>query len=129
MENLNKWWTQSGPLFPKSRHLFRFSKRTGEASSLIPNCAPVGVAEYTSISLNMLKYHSKCLNKLFWLCQGSEYAWLSYMLDRLLKMPPILNKPGFWIWHGCVCKGYAEFPMSGHGSIHVNNASIWLNIP
>ena len=54
-----------GPLFPKSRHLFRFSKRAGEASSLIPNCAPVGVAEYTSISLNMLKYHSKCLNKLF----------------------------------------------------------------
>ena len=19
------------------------------------------------------------------------------------------NKPGFWIWHGCICKGYAEY--------------------
>ena len=21
----------------------------------------------------------------------------------------VLNKLGFWIWHGCMCKGYAEF--------------------
>ena len=34
---------------------------------------------------------------------------LSYMFDRLLKMPLVLNKPGFWIWHGCICKDYADF--------------------
>ena len=42
-----------------------FKKGRGGFSSLIPNCAPMGVAENTSISLNMLKYHSECLNKLF----------------------------------------------------------------
>ena len=51
MENLTQRWTQSGPLFPKSGHLFRFSKRAGEASPLSPSCAPVSV-----VALNMHKY-------------------------------------------------------------------------
>ena len=44
------------------------------------------MAEYASVSLNILKYPWKYLNKLFWLCQGSEYAWSSCMLNRLLIM-------------------------------------------
>ena len=67
------------------------------------------VAEYASVSLNIPKYPWKRLNKLFWLCQSSEYAWSCYIFYMLLKMPRVLNKPGFWIWHGCICKGYAEF--------------------
>ena len=82
-------------------HLFRFWKRAGKASPLPTECA--------SVSLNILKYPWKCLNKLFWICLGSEYARSSYMFDRILKMPRLLNKPGFWIWRGCICKGYAEF--------------------
>ena len=75
MENLTQRWTQSGPFFPKSGHFFRFSKRAGEASPLPPSCAPVIVAEYALISLNMPKclimapyasimpvYASICLN-------------------------------------------------------------------
>ena len=31
------------------------------------------------------------------------------MFDRLLKIPWVLNKRGFWLWHGCICKCYAEF--------------------
>ena len=60
------------------------------------------MAEYASVSLNMSKYPWKCLNKLFWQWQGSEYAWSSYMFNRFLKMPCVLNKPEIWIWHGCI---------------------------
>ena len=95
IENLTRWWTQSGSFFVESRHFFQFSKREGEVFPLLPSCAPVSVAEYASISLNMSKYPCKCLNKLFWLCHGSDYAWLSYMFDRLLKI---------WIWQGCICR-------------------------
>ena len=35
-------------------------------------------------------------------------CWLA-LVGSLLKMPPILNKPGVWIWHVCICKGYAKF--------------------
>ena len=77
----------------------------------------------------MPKYPWKCLNKLFCLCQGSEYAWSSYMFDRLLKMPQTLNKLGFWIRHSCICKRYAEFRMSDYGSIHLNNSWICLIMP
>ena len=98
MEKSTQKWTQSRPFFPKSGHFCRFSKSAGLTSPLSPSCALVSVAEYASISANMPKYSWKCLNKLFWLCQGSEYAWSSYMLDRLLKMPWVLNKPVFWIF-------------------------------
>ena len=106
---LKQRWTQSGNFFPKSGHFFSISKKGQEAAPLRTICAPLSVAEYASIWLNMLKHLRKCLNKLFWLCQDSEYAWSSCMFDRLLKMPWVLNKLGFWIWHGCICKGYAEF--------------------
>ena len=55
MENLIQRWAQSGPLFPKSGHFFRFSKSAGEASPLSPSCAPVSVVEYASVSLNIPK--------------------------------------------------------------------------
>ena len=54
--------------------------------------------EYPSMSVYMPKYPWKSLNKLFWLWQGSEYAWPSYMLDRLLKISWVLKKSGFWIF-------------------------------
>ena len=108
-------------VFPKSGNFF------------LPSCAPVSVAEYASISLNMPKYPWNWLNKLFWLCQGSEYVCSSYMFDRLLKMPPVLNKQGFWIWDDCICKGYAEFRvcliMTPYASLTPEYASICLNVP
>ena len=75
----------------------------------------------------------KCLNKLFWLCQDREYAWSFDMFDRLLKMPRVLNKPRFWIRHGCVRKGYAEFRicliMVSYASIMPEYALLSLNMP
>ena len=70
---------------------------------------PVSVAEYVSISLNILKYHWKCLNKQFELCQGSQYVQSSYMLHRVVTIRRVLKVQGFWICHGCICKGYTEF--------------------
>ena len=67
VKNLTQWWTQSGPFFPKSEHFFLFSKKTGEAYSLLHSCAPKSVAEYEAISLNISKYPRKILNKLIWL--------------------------------------------------------------
>ena len=96
MENLTQRWTQSGPFFPKLGHFFRFSRRAGKASLLSLSCALVSVAEYVSISLNMSKYLWKCLNKLLWLSKGSEYAWLSYVFDRVLKMPRVPNMQGLF---------------------------------
>ena len=101
--------------FPDQDTFSIFRKdRAGEASPFLPSCALVSccwicisIPEYAEISW-------KCLNKLFWLCQGSGYAWSSYMFDRLLNMPPVLNKPGFWI-----CKGYAEFRI----------CLLWLHMP
>ena len=52
-----------------------------------PSCAPLSVTEYVSIPLNIPKYPWECLNKLSWLCQGSEYDWSSDMFNILLKMP------------------------------------------
>ena len=91
MENLTQRWAQSGPFFAKSGLFFRFSKRAGEVYPLSPSSAAVNVTEYTSISLNMSKYPWKCLNKLLWLCYGSEYTWSYYMFDWLLKMHRVLN--------------------------------------
>ena len=108
-------------------------KRAREASILCPSSVPLSVTEDASISLNMPKYLWKCLNKLFWLCLGSEYTWSSNMLDRLLEMSRVLNKPGVWIWHGWICQGYTEFGiyliMAPYASIMPEYASICLNIP
>ena len=108
MKNLIQRWTQTGAFFSKSGHFFQFSKTVVEAS-------PLPIAECLSVWLNMHWYPWICLNILEnpWInCSNyacSQYAWSSYMFDRLLKMPQALNKPGFWVWHGFKCKGYAEF--------------------
>ena len=59
--------------FPKLEYFFGW-----EASSLFPRCAPMSVAKYLPISLNILKYLWKCLNKLFWLKKNFMapfYGW------------------------------------------------------
>ena len=91
------------------------------------------MGEYASIFLNATKYSWKYLNKLFWLCQGSEYTWSSYIFDRLLKMPWTLNVPGLWIWHRYIWKGYTEFwiwlNMTQYASIMPGYVTICLNVP
>ena len=37
------------------------------------------------ICFNISECPWKCLNKLFWLCQGSEYAWSSYNARQAYK--------------------------------------------
>ena len=107
MENLTPKLTQSGPFFQNQDTFLIFKKGRGDLP-FSPGC--VSVSGWICIkSLNMPKYLWKYLDRLFWLCQCSEYAWSSYMFDRLLKMPLIGNVPGFWVWHGCICKGYIEF--------------------
>ena len=111
MENLIQRSNQSELFFPKSGHFFRFSKRAEKTSPAPPppplstasSCAPVSVAKYASILLNIPKYPWKR-----WI-NCSEYAWTSYMFDRLLKRRWVLNKPRFWLWQCCICKSYAEF--------------------
>ena len=48
-------------------------------------------------------------------------------------MPQVLKNPGFWIWHGCMYKGYVEFwsilIMAPYGSVMPKYASICLNVP
>ena len=149
MENLTWRWAQSGTFFPKIRSFFLiFQERAGETTPThppppppylhpSPSCAPVSVAEYASVSLNITKYPCKCLIKLFWLCLGSEYARSSYMFERLLKMPLVLNVTVFWIWQVCICKCYIEFwiclNMAQYASITCLNmpryASMFLNMP
>ena len=104
MENLTQRWTQSGLFFPKYRHFFRFSKRAGKTSPLHPSCMP----ENTLISLNLPEYPLKSFNKLVY-ARALKYGWSSYMFERLLKMPWVLRKPWFSIWHGCICEGYVSF--------------------
>ena len=45
----------------------------------------------------------------------------------------VLNKPGFWIWYGCICKGYAEFwiclIMAPYASVMPEYALVSLNMP
>ena len=68
---------------------------------------PVRVVKYASTSLTIHKYPWKYLNKLFYARALNMLDYLT-MFDRLLKMPWVLNAPGFWIWHGYY-KGYTEF--------------------
>ena len=116
----------------KIRTLFQILKRAREASPLPLSCTPVSVTEYSSICLNMLKHPWKSLKKLFWLGQGSEYAWSFDMFDRLLKMPQVVNKPGFWIWRRCICNGCAEFRicliLAPYASIMPEYALMFLNM-
>ena len=43
----------------------------------------------------MPKYPRKFSKKLFWLCQGSEYAWWTDRFDRLLRIPEVLKSHCF----------------------------------
>ena len=79
---------------------------------------------YLWISLNILNNPSIIL----WLRWGSEYTWSSDMFDWLLKMRRVLNRLEFWSWHGCICKGYAEFSiclnMAQYDSVTTEYASM-----
>ena len=87
MENKTQRWTQSGPLFPKSWHFFVFSiKSRVEQSQCQSRWICINIPE-------CLKYSWKCLNKLFWLCQGSQYTSSSEIFDKVLNMPQALNMP------------------------------------
>ena len=78
MENLTQRWTQSGPFFfPKSEHLFRFSKKGRGSLPLQPYCMSLNVGEYASISLNI----SNILENAWINC--SNYARALNMLDHL----------------------------------------------
>ena len=87
------------------------------------------------VLLNMHQYSWIYLNilKNAWInCSGPKYAWPSYMFNRPFKRPLFLNKPGFWIWHGSICKGYTEFRiclnMAPNASVMSEFSSICLNI-
>ena len=95
MENWTQRWKQWGPFFPKT------------GLPLHSGWIPVRVVKYASTSLTIHKYPWKYLNKLFYARALNMLDYLT-MFDRLLKMPWVLNAPGFWIWHGCY-KGYTEF--------------------
>ena len=130
MKNLALWRTQNQS-FQNQNTFLIFNMDKGE-HPVVSSCVPVSVAEHASISLNMSKYPWKCFNRLFQLCQGSEYAWSSYMFDRLLMIPPVLQKPGFWIWRSCIYKGYAESQYiwyAPYTSIMTEYASTYLNVP
>ena len=83
--------------------------------------------------INISKYPWKCLNKMFWLCQGFEYTWSSYLFDKLWKMTRALIVSEFCIWQGCICKGYTEFwiwlNMVHYASKNPEYGSICLNVP
>ena len=59
-----------------------------------------------------------------WMCMIILHVWQ--------KMPRVVNKPGFWIWHACLCKDYAKFQiylvMAPYDSIMPEYASVCLNI-
>ena len=85
------FWKKDWKILPKDGHNQGLSFQNHDTLRP-PLSVPVSVTEYASISLNIHKNPWNELNKLFWICQGSEYAWLSFMVDKLLKMPRILNK-------------------------------------
>ena len=115
--------------FPKWGDFFLFSKKGRGYIPSPPSCAAGSVAEYASISLKMPKYPWKCLNKLFWLCQGSDNGWSSYMFNRLLKMFWVLNKPGSEYGTVVYARVTQSSNMSDYDSILPYNAWICLNMP
>ena len=82
--------------------LFWFSKRAGETSSfplIVRLWVWLDMYQYPWICLNILQNtwincsrYAKALNT------PSHFVYLT----GFLKMPWILNMPGFWIWHDCV---------------------------
>ena len=103
--------------------------RKGQGKSPPPHPPPPASLPPSLPSLNI----PKCLNTLFWLCYSSEYAWWFYMFKKLLKMPRVLNVPGFWIWYGCISKGYTEYwiclSMAQYASKMSEYVWICLNVP
>ena len=91
----------------------------------LPSCMPVSLKEYPSKFLNIPKCPWKCLNQLFWLCPGSEYAWSPYMFNRLLKIPQILIVPGLWIWLISICKCYMQV-LYFHMQIQNMSENAWI---
>ena len=89
------------------------------------------VAEYASISLNIPKCPWKRLNKLFWLCQGSKYALISYMFDRFLKVAQVLNIGSLVSEYGPLyMQGlHRVLDTSGYWSISLSNTWLYLDIP
>ena len=127
MENLTR------PFFQKLGHFFSiFKKARGDLPSPSPLVERLwvwmNIHQYPWISLNTLE--NARINCCVY--ARAEYAWSSYIFDRLLKMPRDLNKAGFWIWHGCIRKGYAEFLtcliMAPYASIMPEYSSVCLNI-
>ena len=118
--------------FSKIITLFSIFKKGRGGLCSSPNCTSVNVDEYASVSLNIPKYPwKKYLNWLLWLCQGYEYAWSSYVFNRLLKMSQVINVPGFWIWHDCICKCYKDIclNMAPYTSTMLECSSTCRNIP
>ena len=106
-----------------------FKKGKRDLPSLLPTLVAFLWVWLNMYSLNMPKYPWKYLTKLLCLCQGSEYAWSSYLFDRLLKMPPVLNKPGFWTWSVGICKVLCRVTMAPYASVTPEYPSICLNVP
>ena len=79
---------------PTGKHFGNFSPRC--SWNYILN-GKFNIPEYPYISL-------KLPEQIVLTIQESEDAWSSSIFNRLLKMPRVLNRPGFWIWHGCICK-------------------------
>ena len=86
------------------------------------------VCEYASVSLNMPKYHCKCLDKPFWVWQGSEYAWSSDMFNRLLEfqLSQVLNMAQLFMQELHRTE-FQIFLIMAH--ILVNKAWMCLNMP
>ena len=98
MENLTQSWT----------FFSIFKKGQGRPPPVSSSCTSVNVDWYASISLNIPKSSWKCLNNVLtmsglWLFLIVLHVW------QALKMSRLLNVSEFWIWHGCICKGYIEF--------------------
>ena len=139
MENLTQGWTQWGPCLLNQENFFDFQKRAGKAFAISPVFAHLSVwlnlHQYPWISLNILENAwTNC----------SDYVHRNYfsrvlnMTDHLacstlLKMPCVLNVSGFWIWHGCICKGYAEFwillNIAQYASIMPGYVAVCFNVP
>ena len=113
MENLTQSWT----------FFSIFKKGQGRPPPVSPSCTSVNVDWYASISLNIPKSSWKCLNNVptmsgLWLFLIVLHVW------QALKMSRVLNVSEFWIWHGCICKGYIEFWMFEYGSVCLNTETI-----
>ena len=119
MENLTR------PFFQKLGHFFSIFKKGRGGLPSPPLVARLwvwmNIHQYPWISLNTLE--NARINCCVY--ARAEYAWSSYIFDRLLKMPwMILNMARLYK------EGLRRIPnMSDYGSICLNNARIFLSIP